>query len=349
MFLDILEQRCGTSWPTIRRAHQQANVQMDRLKRLLQNPRRGSIDSEDVSVVVFGSLARGEWTTGSDVDWTLLIDGGADPAHADTAVQTDELLRAAGFKAPGPTGVFGSLTFSHNLIHQIGGEDDTNHNTTRRMLLLLESRPVHRAEAYDRVIRGILRRYLATDFQPFRLKLPRFLLNDVHRFWRTMCVDYASKFRDRAGHGWALRYVKLRLSRKLLFAAGLLACFACDPELVADAEPDLFAQPCLEGLVEYLRRFASRTPLEIVAEGLGRYARPETACLVLDAYEAFLAALDDRNVRAHLESLTPANAETDARYQELYAVSRAMQEGLHRLCCDDHPRLRWLTREYGTF
>ncbi len=26
--------------------------------------------SEDTSLVVFGSLARGEWTSGSDLDWT---------------------------------------------------------------------------------------------------------------------------------------------------------------------------------------------------------------------------------------------------------------------------------------
>ena len=31
--------------------------------------------SEDTSLVVFGSLARGEWTSGSDLDWTYLIDG----------------------------------------------------------------------------------------------------------------------------------------------------------------------------------------------------------------------------------------------------------------------------------
>lgn len=29
----------------------------------------------DASFVVSGSLAREEWTYGSDVDWTLLIDG----------------------------------------------------------------------------------------------------------------------------------------------------------------------------------------------------------------------------------------------------------------------------------
>ncbi|HEV2991737.1 MAG TPA: nucleotidyltransferase domain-containing protein [Candidatus Angelobacter sp.] len=33
--------------------------------------------SDTASLVVFGSLARGEWTTGSDLDWTYLVDGQA--------------------------------------------------------------------------------------------------------------------------------------------------------------------------------------------------------------------------------------------------------------------------------
>jgi predicted nucleotidyltransferase len=38
-------------------------------------------DSYDTSVVVFGSLGRNEFTEASDIDWTLLIDGSADPMH----------------------------------------------------------------------------------------------------------------------------------------------------------------------------------------------------------------------------------------------------------------------------
>jgi hypothetical protein len=31
------------------------------------------------------------------------------------------------------------MAFSHDIIHQIGGQNDTNKNTTQRILLLLES------------------------------------------------------------------------------------------------------------------------------------------------------------------------------------------------------------------
>jgi predicted nucleotidyltransferase len=97
--------------------------------------------SDDTSLVVFGSLARGEWTSGSDLDWTYLIDGGANPDHLLIAQIIQRLLERneAKFRPPGPTGTFGNMAFSHDIIHQIGGQNDTNKNTTQRILLLLES------------------------------------------------------------------------------------------------------------------------------------------------------------------------------------------------------------------
>jgi len=120
----------------------------------------GKYASEDTSLVVFGSLARGEWTSGSDLDWTYLIDGQANSDHLRIAQKINRLVRKR-FIGPGATGTFGNLAFSHELIHQIGGQNDTNKNTTQRILLLLESAPIgNRIQAYDRVILGVINRYL---------------------------------------------------------------------------------------------------------------------------------------------------------------------------------------------
>ncbi len=206
----------------------------------------GKYTSEDTSLVVFGSLARGEWTSNSDLDWTYLIDGEANSDHLKISQNIQRLFREEGYEEPGPTGTFGNMAFSHDIIHQIGGQYDTNKNTTQRILLLLESCPIgRRTEAYERVIRGVINRYLEEDVHPLthdskRYRVPRFLLNDIVRFWRTMAVDFANKQRDRAGAGWGLRNAKLRMSRKLIFASGLLVCFSpnLDPTLNGQISTD---------------------------------------------------------------------------------------------------------------
>ena len=105
--------------------------------------------SEDTSLVVFGSLARGEWTSGSDLDWTYLIDGQANSDHLLIAQKIQKLLKdhKEKFRPPGQTGTFGNLAFSHDVIHQIGGQNDTNRNTTERILLLLESAAIRREQS----------------------------------------------------------------------------------------------------------------------------------------------------------------------------------------------------------
>lgn len=348
-FVD-LKARLGGEWKAIDKSRAAADSQLLRLDELLaaEATAAGSLISDDVSLVVYGSLARAEWTGGSDLDWTLLIDGVADHQHANTGHHVGRLLDA-NFKKPGRTGTFGSLTFSHNIIHQIGGPDDSNRNTTQRLLLLLESRAVGNPIAYDRVILGILRRYLQNDFRPFRLKVPRFLLNDLHRYWRTMCVDYASKYRERAGEGWAIRNIKLRMSRKLIFAAGLVTCYSCDQRVVAEREPGLVETPTDEGMADYLRHFVKQTPLDVLCEALIRWANPDTAGQLLGAYDTFLSRLDDEGARKHLEALTPESSGSDGLFKELQAQTRSFELGLERLFFDDHPILGALNREYGVF
>jgi hypothetical protein len=350
MSFDELRQKFGKEWPAIAKARSEAVARLDQVRSIVQVGANGTpIDSEDISVVAFGSLAREEWTRGSDLDWTLLIDGGVDHEHAHAASIFRGKVAEAGLKQPGPSGVFGTLTFSHDLVHQIGGEDDSNRNTTRRMLLLLESRPVNADGAYNRVIDGILNRYVQNDFRQFRLKVPRFLQNDLHRFWRTMCVDYANKYRERAGEGWATRIIKLRMSRKLIFAAGILTCFDCDPAMIQRVKPELAKNASPPALVDYLRGLFRRPALEIMAEALLRYGTPATVSLILDSYDRFLTGMDDGDLRKQLDSLPPHGEEMNQNFRELIQHSRDFEKGLLQLFFDDDPMLASLTRHYGVF
>lgn len=175
--VEALETRLKVRWANIAAARDLAVQTRATLKRALIG-----LDSEDSSVVVSGSLARDEFTPGSDIDWSLPIDGQADPNVIDMLPRIEEIVKGVAGKPPGREGTFGTLTFSHDLIHQIGGEDDTNRNTTRRILLLLESLPVGRPDAYERVLKSILQRYINEDdgFRrgSGRYHVPRFLQND---------------------------------------------------------------------------------------------------------------------------------------------------------------------------
>jgi predicted nucleotidyltransferase len=115
-----LEKRLGVDWTHLRKARELAASKRLELQQALAH-----LDSEDTSIVVSGSLARDEFTAGSDVDWTLLIDGPSDPGHYALTKKIEDVVRSVAAKEVGQEGTFGTMVFSHDLVHQIGGEDDT--------------------------------------------------------------------------------------------------------------------------------------------------------------------------------------------------------------------------------
>ncbi len=314
--------------------------------------------AEDMTVTVFGSLARDEFTEGSDIDWTLLVDGSADPHHQDAAHEISRQVRMMQEKSPGREGTFGSLTFSHDLIHLIGGEDDTNRNTTRRILLLLESRPIGKADSYDRVLSNVLRRYLEEDrgiwYSSGKYKVPRFLLNDIVRYWRTMTVDFAYKQWSRAGEGFAIRNLKLRMSRKLIFVGGLLTCFSIQTGLSEGERAEIFGEQKDAGhrvsrLVDYLRRQLA-PPLEVLARAvLDRPELHDAARRLFTAYDEFVGILSDQEKRTHLETLTYEQLKRDSLFDQGRDISHRFQSALDQIFLEPGSPFYDLTLKYGVF
>lgn len=343
-----LADKAGRTWPHIEAAARLSAETRERLSALL----RDQIPS-DTSVVVFGSLARGEYTTGSDLDWTLLIDGQADEGHFSQVQAITRILRSAKFHEPGPTGVFGNVAFSHPILHQIGGQEDTNKNTTQRILLLLESLAIGKPDAHERVLRLVLSRYVEDDRgllygSSKRHIIPMFLLNDIVRYWRTVAVDFVYKQRERSS-GWALRNAKLRMSRKLIFVSGLITCFgfALFGKDRTWTDGDGISIPAL---VRFLRDRIRVTPLESLAEVLLRPAiSADTARLLFDSYDAFLALLSSEEKRSRLKNLSLDELGTDATFGEVRKLGRAFQEGLDRLFFKEDDELRELIQRYGVF
>jgi hypothetical protein len=207
----------------------------------------------------------------------------------------------------------------------------------------------------ERVIRNVLARYVRHDppvaskdgrFHP----IPHFLLNDVVRYWRTMASDYASKMWERGRKGWGIRNIKLRFSRKVLFAWGILAAFSGDlfpsQPLLQAKEQEAF----LVLLSELIREQTDRAPLELLALVA---AHPdvtrETVIDIFTPYDEFLATLSNPETRRRLDDVEFDDALEDDVYDRLRVLSQQFRKGIQRLFFDEHPQLRKLIRNFGVF
>lgn len=297
----------------------------DRRARVQTLPR-----DDDAAVILFGSWGRLELTEHSDDDWLLLVDGPRRTA-ASPDVERLRALLGGGAREPGRRGIFGTTGFGDDLVEHIGLDEDDNRNLTQRMLLLLESVPILGEEAYAHCRARVLDRYLAEDRAARRP--PRFLLNDVIRYWRTIAVDFAGKQRG-GDDRWALRNAKLRTSRKVLFAGGLvplLRCHGLPPAAVRPFLVDQLAQPATDRLAD-----------AFLATGL-----VDAGVRCLAAYDRWLGLLGDAGVREELAALDRRSARESPTFVAVRRLASELQNGLLALLFETP--LAPAVREYAIF
>jgi len=253
----------------------------------------------DVSVVLMGSWGRAELTSESDDDFVVLFNGPLRKDFLPTMQAVGEILGGEG-RAPGPEDMFGKPVASTDLRENIGLDADSNRNLSLRMLLLLESVSACNDGAWAAARQGCLDGYMDTEIKPYRP--PRFLLNDVIRYWRTIAVDFEAKHRSRRGEGWGLRNAKLRLSRKLLFSSGLLPVLECHAVDAAD-------------IPAFLHGRFDLVPADRVAEAFLAYDAVEPGIRVFRAYDNFVERLNDGAFRAELKTLSLDDADGSSAFR----------------------------------
>lgn len=347
--VDLIEQRLGKNWAAISAARTTTNELLSELASALED-----LGDPNYSIVVTGSLGRGEATRDSDADWFLLVDGPSNPDHAGLARAVAARISKIVPTPVGPTGTFGEIVVSHDLIHYMAGTRDSNENLTRRILLLSESRALSNDIVRERVIRNILTRYVVYDRSVpsksgKRSLVPHFLLNDVVRYWRTIASDYASKMWERNRAGWGMRNIKLRFSRKLLFLWGLIAAFSGElfpaPEVAAAGTDDEHFRL----LAEHIRVQTDVPPLELLARVVEQAGDDAIADEIFTSYDHFLEVLSNPDSRKKLKAVRFEDAVTDETFDDLRETSRTFRKGVTSLFFNRHPELPRLIRDFGVF
>jgi hypothetical protein len=177
-----------------------------------------------VAIYATGSLGRGELGRQSDLD-LFIVDVGEKPLpNLERIPMLAALINAAAAAEFRPFSRDGQYLQVHRLSEleqALGTPDDEHLNLfTARMLLLLESHRLIGAAAYDRTINFVLDRYWL-DAEEGRAFLPLFLMNDIVRYWKALCLSYEAERTPRPDdHAEAedkavsrLRNLKLRFNR----------------------------------------------------------------------------------------------------------------------------------------
>ncbi len=259
-----------------------------------------------------GSLGRLEASRESDLDLAFVYDGDRlDRAQAQAArAQVIALLSspAAGFDVPQKT--FDQAIDLRSLTRNIGGRSDTNETLTYRALLLTEGACL--AGDGAAIERAVFRAY--ADAQISRGRFLASLGNDLHRYYRTLCMDYRHKVEE-LDKSWALRVLKLRHSRKLWHLANLaLQCWTVD-EITDDAQRD----------AALAARIDQPSLVRIVA-ALAHFDAPELARELFRCFDRFLDALARPDVRHELGVLEYERRRESTIYRELHDNATQLDE-----------------------
>ena len=212
------------------------------------------IKRHPLAIFCAGSLARMEAGARSDLD--LFVTAGKVDDLRKRLFQIElfsELMvinEQLDFPPFSNDGEYLKVCFMEDLKSGTGSRlDDSENLFTTRMLLILESQWVVNENLHVRHLHEILGFYCRDSVETGSFR-PVFLLNDLLRYWRTMCLNYEERRHD-VDQPFRKKNVNLKFSRMLTVFGTVLPLIAKPADSAADLEA-LCARPPLERLASGL-------------------------------------------------------------------------------------------------
>ena len=270
-----------------------------------------------LAALAIGSIGRYEALEASDVDFALLYDPDRadEPSASSARAAMMDPLKNAGFEDISEKTFVDPMDVS-SLLTDVGGKDDTNLSLTYRALILTEA-----AWLYNVAEGKALAERIINVYQSGLSTRGRFLTslsNDLHRYYRTLCVDYRFKI-EQENKGWAIRNMKLRHARKLWHLANLcLQCAAASKESV-DEHDGMLAQ------------HLSEPPLLKLVTAMKETGGLSVCSDVWALYDNFLASIRDPAFRAALDSVEYADRDQSPEFTRIHDNAVAFDEATERV------------------
>ncbi len=238
----------------------------------------------NLCIYATGSFGRREAGEYSDLDLFFVVDGKREdiPNLTKTLIDADliRLCARLGYPEFSGDGEYLKIHTLGDLSQRIGDQDEDAENIfTARMLLFLESVPLHNDAVFNKTIAECIRQYCRDHVDHAANFKPIFLVNDISRFWKTLCLNYESartglKPEDKPKH--RVKNLKLKFSR-MMTCYSMLACL-CDP--VEGDSP------------EKLGNLVAMTPLQRLTHITGKHGLTDLFGSLASEYEWFLTITD---------------------------------------------------------
>ncbi len=263
-----------------------------------------------------GSLGRREASSTSDLDFAFLFDSER-VSYERASRMRRRCIQTLERSFDIPEKTFRDVINSRTLIRNVGGADDSNTTLTYRALLLTEGAWLHNSIEAENIRRTLFSIYARGEKS--RGKFLNSLANDLHRYYRTLCVDYRFKVEEQ-DKTWAIRVLKLRHSRKLWHLANVvLQCWSSDLCASDGARERV--------IWEHLHW----PPLLRLTVGMRHFSGEILCAPVIRAHDRFLDALASPAVREELGRLPYSARNKSAIFVSLHENAARMDEASGRI------------------